>query len=509
MLDTITLENFKAFKKLESMKIKPITVLCGTNSCGKSSILQSVLLAKQTLEGRNPNQTLLLNGRLVHLGAFDGIVFEKKVDNSVVLTFSFRVAAPKLFKKIRRSNVFHFRVRQLLLKELAGLRKVRHADYILHFKVSFKASKKQKVRSHLRQVIVNHLSTRIEAISKTGERITETRIEMNLKRGGWYEISWANLNPRYLKEEFTEKDGMQTNWEIEFANLFPIAMRSKYAWQEESDLNYIIFTFFARVKTILERILYSYTYIGPLREEPSRRYIYEEEIVEIGTKGENAAYLYLIGQDMKINNHYFYSSATDSFYMQRKQVTLDVAVNKWLTLMQIDSFRSEPINEIIYLTLASSSARRTRVNIADVGFGVSQIFPIVLEGLRMPVGSTLLLEQPEIHLHPNLQMQMADYLISLALSKKNVILETHSDHVVDRLIRRIVQDHIHDLKDMIAIYFIKPTKGGAIYEEVIIDERRGIVNWPLDFFDQTASEQQRILQAGLEKRKAARERGDK
>ena len=65
MLEHISLRNFKGFKDLENLKVRPITILCGTNSCGKSSILQSILLLKQTLESQDPNQILLLNGRFV------------------------------------------------------------------------------------------------------------------------------------------------------------------------------------------------------------------------------------------------------------------------------------------------------------------------------------------------------------------------------------------------------------------------------------------------------------
>ena len=101
-------------------------------------------------------------------------------------------------------------------------------------------------------------------------------------------------------------------------------------------------------------------------------------------------------------------------------------------------------------------------------------------------------------------MQMADYFIALALSGKRVIAETHSDHIVNRLVRRIVEDETHNLKDLIGIYFIKPSENGSIYEEITIDETKGITNWPDDFFDQTASESMKIMQAGLKKRKNQR-----
>ena len=243
------------------------------------------------------------------------------------------------------------------------------------------------------------------------------------------------------------------------------------------------------------------------RGEPEREYIYRDEVVEIGNKGENAAFLYLAEKEKTIENHFFYN-AIQEIFEKKESISLKDAVNEWLTLMKIDHFEAEIINRIIYLSQnASKYDEATRVGIADVGFGVSQIFPIVLEGLRMPKGGTLMLEQPEIHLHPNLQMQMADYFIALALSGKNVMAETHSDHIINRLVRRIVEDDTHKLKDLIGIYFIKPSENGAVYEEIIVDESKGVTNWPADFFDQTATEQMKIMQAGLKKRKNQRVNG--
>ncbi|MCD4786034.1 MAG: DUF3696 domain-containing protein [Candidatus Eremiobacteraeota bacterium] len=115
-----------------------------------------------------------------------------------------------------------------------------------------------------------------------------------------------------------------------------------------------------------------------------------------------------------------------------------------------------------------------------------------------------MLEQPEIHLHPNLQMELSDFLIAMALSGRNSIVETHSDHMINRLVRRIVEDEKYNLKDLIAIYFARPGKNGSILEPVEIDDYRGIMNWPEEFFDQAANEQQRIIEAGLKKRRKRR-----
>ena len=106
----------------------------------------------------------------------------------------------------------------------------------------------------------------------------------------------------------------------------------------------------------------------------------------------------------------------------------------------------------------------------------------------MEAGQTLLLEQPEIHLHPKLQMQLADFFIAMAINKKNTIIETHSEHVINRLVRRSLEDD--KFAKLINIYFINEK---SEIEKIKIDKTKGIVNWPKDFFDQAADEQKEIL----------------
>ncbi len=97
-------------------------------------------------------------------------------------------------------------------------------------------------------------------------------------------------------------------------------------------------------------------------------------------------------------------------------------------------------------------------------------------------------------------MQLADYFIALGLSSRRVILETHSDHIVNRLVRRIVEDKTDKLAQMIAIYFVRPGPNGATVEKINVDPYFGITNWPQEFFDQTATEQEKILRATLNRK---------
>jgi predicted ATPase len=498
MLESISLQNFKGFKDLENLEIKPITILCGTNSCGKSSILQSVLLLKQTLDSQDPNQILLLNGRFVHLGAFENVVFEKKIDNKTCFEFKIKLTKEDQ-KSASKANAIPLR---FSLLELFNRRTLpQNSEIFVHVKILLKAPK-NKSKSHVKTITVEQFQFNIYAVDAENHNIPGACIDIKLCENDSYNIIWKNLRNR-INRDSPNNEGEILNAKIKFTSLFsirPIATESdsdKIA--DFSDISFSIH----RINNLLQSIFSSYSYIGPLREEPLRRYIYEDEIAEIGVKGENAAYIYLTEQDKVVHNHYFYNRKSNSFCL-KKELPLSAAVQEWLDLMNIKGFKSEFTNEIFYLNLESGSASKTRVSIADVGFGVSQIFPIILEGLRMSGRNTLLLEQPEIHLHPNLQMQLADYFIALARSGKKVIVETHSDHIINRLVRRIVEDETGKLKDLIGIHFISSTDSGSVCEEVCIDESFGVTNWPIDFFDQAALEQENIIKAGIRKRQASR-----
>jgi len=483
MIKSISFKNYKAFKELSNLNFKPITILCGTNSCGKSSIMQSLLLLKQTMESQSPNQFLLLNGRFVHLGSFDNIIYRKDPNNQLEFSFSFSIS-----REETKGRDFPF---NLFFQDFFPIHDKKQKQEIrVQIKLTLKTFNEKKSR-YIKPIIIDEWSLTAEASNCLKPAI---HYNLKLRSEDEYIYHWENLE---FNNSFLKTGNLIVK--VKFANLFPISVEelkeNNGAHKKEKVESSFVLRLFSE---LVQVFLGSLTYIGPLREEPSRRYIYEDEIVEIGIKGENAAYIYLSEKDTIIGNHYFYNQSDDTFKIKGR-VKLSVAVKEWLNLMNIREFTPEAQNGIIYLNL-DSGALKTRVNIADVGFGVSQIFPIVLEGLRMPKGNTLLLEQPEIHLHPKLQMQMADYFIALALSNKRVIVETHSDHVINRLVRRIVEDKQNKLNDLIGIYFIKPTDNGAIYEEIKIDETKGIANWPEEFFDQVAIEQEKILRAGIQKR---------
>jgi predicted ATPase len=173
-----------------------------------------------------------------------------------------------------------------------------------------------------------------------------------------------------------------------------------------------------------------------------------------------------------------------SFGRGRKRQTLEQRIAHWLKeLGLIHDFSVEAIaeNSSIYQVRVQKSPSSAKVLITDVGFGVSQILPVLVLCYYVPEGSIVLLEQPEIHLHPSVQSGLADVFID-AVTNRNIqiILESHSEHLLRRLQRRIAEKSLEP-KDT-ALYFCEIDKRGSSVTTLDVDLFGTIRNWPEDFF---------------------------
>lgn len=487
-VSNVSVHNFKSLKYIDDLQLKPITILSGINSCGKSSFLDSLLVLKQTVDNINYKKNLAFNGEYVRLGNYTNVVYGHKNENNIVFKVSFESQQGRGIESLIdfvygdkdeiRENKGTIELEVVFSNLESDRNKIVAQSTVTDFKFTFKH---EKGDSYVELIRVDEelymLSYKIhKSIQNTNKKYNKTMVEVkNIEFKGFL------IEPSSIYEQ------LQYN---SHRNTF-------------SDAS-VVYQFLMAINTSIVSVFDTLHYIGPLREAPSRRYIYDEVISDIGVKGENAAYLFQTEKET-IKEDLFVIDDFSGHYLPFDACTLFDAVDYWMKYMGINSFNTSTNQEIIRVSLNDSNTNNINVNIADVGFGISQVFPIVLEGIRMDKGSTLILEQPEIHLHPKLQMQMADFILAMALSGRNFIIETHSDHLINRMVRRMVEDEQYQLTNLVQVYFVTPTAEGARFDPIEIDDMKGIVNWPDGFFDQAANESEMIIRAGLKKRKKHRQ----
>lgn len=119
-----------------------------------------------------------------------------------------------------------------------------------------------------------------------------------------------------------------------------------------------------------------------------------------------------------------------------------------------------------------------RVNLVDVGYGVSQVLPLVVDSLRrLNVNDMFLVQQPEVHLHPRAQAELGSFFARVANKSRRFIVETHSDYLVDR-IRMEVRSGKRIRKQDVSLLYFERGKEGARIHNIELDANGSIVNPP-------------------------------
>ena len=473
MIKSLRLLNFKAFEDTGILELKPITVLAGPNSGGKSSILQSLLLLKQTLDSP-ANIGLDLDGDYLQFSRFNELTFGKPSLRGSKVTYEFDVETPMPRDVVPR-----------YFSEITLPEEPKIVSLNSKVKLTFRYKRLEEENS----VVLGRFEVRSRVHGVEGPQLTGTL------RNRKYHIAMKGRGIE-LPEAF-KKRRVETVACRHFMPHFLVFERDEDNHHRgHAPLNPIFTNPIRKVEEELEDNL---AYLGPLRERPRRAYLHSgNPMTEIGASGQYAAQILWLEKDDKI-------SYLPALGQDPKETTLMEAVNEaFLGLGMFQRADVRSAKSIVYQILFPLGDPKTKkaVTIADVGFGVSQMLPVLVLGLRSHESSILLLEQPEIHLHPRLQANLADFLLTLAEQKLRLIVETHSDHFINRLRRRIAEDPTDELRNKVSILFVHPPHDGqgAKVEPLRVDRFGVIENWPPNFLPEAADEAEAIFLAGLEKR---------
>jgi predicted ATPase len=398
MLTRLRIKNFKSLADTGDMDIRPLTFLVGPNSAGKSSVLQVLLMLRQTGGERDPSITLKFNGSWVKLGSYPECVHRVAGEESEIhqleISFTFLLLARFGFV-------------------LSGFDKT--VDFSSRFGYDGEVFLQRASYEGGRNEFI---------IERIGERQYKTNQDIDVQPQKFYAAT-----------PISEKFGS-------------VLLRS--------NLEY------ARA---LEFFLSQVFYLGPLRQRPE---LYYEESggmpQDVGLFGERTIDV-LIASDKK-----------------QKDAPL-AQLRHWLNVFDIASdVELIAHTPTLYEFQLTDKQTGVLVNYAHVGFGASQILPIIVEGFYSPEHALLLVEQPEIHLHPRAQARLGDLLVDISQASKTLIVETHSEHLLSQVQVRIAQGDVK--REDVAIYYFEPTSSGTRVVPIEINALGQFVNWPPGFFDQ-------------------------
>jgi predicted ATPase len=133
--------------------------------------------------------------------------------------------------------------------------------------------------------------------------------------------------------------------------------------------------------------------------------------------------------------------------------------------------------------------------ISDVGFGFSQVFPILVQAAVMPPGSLLIVEQPELHLHPLAQTRLASFIANCALGGKRFLIETHSEHFVRGMqlaVSRGRDSKPGFKKEMVSFNYLERAPK-SITDLLLNEFGEFVTEWPNGFFDESYRSLRQII----------------
>jgi predicted ATPase len=436
MLTSLHIKNFKAWKDTGPIRLAPLTVIFGANSAGKSSLGHLLLALKQTTVSADRKRPLHLGDEntLIDLGTFAECLHNHDLQNALEFELAWKTGKELETRDPLSKKKFIGDELKLSATLAANAKEQPRVD-----KLSY-----QLLRKHQRQLAIDYSRDEKGRLDFTS---SEYKLVRNTGRG----------------------------WPLDEPDKF-------YRISDQSRARFQNAEFLSDFALHTEAALNSIYYLGPLREHPKRIYSWSGETPEsVGQKGELAvaAILAASAQGRMLNRG-----------PKMRLMRFDAFIAQWLKdLGIIENFAVHAVAEgrKEYEVLVKTHTKASEVKITDVGFGVSQVLPALVQAFYCPPNSTIWMEQPEIHLHPQVQAELADVFISATQARENgkerhvqLIVESHSEHFLNRLQLRIAQGTV--APEDIAVYFCRRVGSATELEPLRLTMFGEIENWPENFF---------------------------
>lgn len=595
-LSRIEIENFKGIGVTQVIDLKPITLLFGPNSAGKSTILQSLHYIREILERQNPDPDQTIAGGLIDLGGFAALVHGHDLGRPIRLKVSIDLRGDQGSERLPLNSggrlgdpdFNDLGIRYLVgenteLKEYAVVQEVAlgleiqwsdllHAPYVAKVLVELDGAPVAEIRSPAQQgraqltafnfahpllqaavdpddlfepadelLVGDSADNEIDTLgdplatplgSEIWDLSRETSADARENQAVEFRIAvetgvgaLPNLD-RQLTLDLVEID--QNVVRQRYASGAAILRHNEQGERAAADAYEVERRRRAGLTALLDelvlgpiRIVRDYlgamTYVGPLREIPSRSYrprlSPDESRWAQGLAAWDLLYTDPSGRLLdKVNEWLGGEDHLATGYRLEKFEFKEVAVPSRFHQLFERGLSEDDLGELqdMYATLSSRSEIALRdfdkgiiVAPSDVGVGISQMIPVIVGCLRDQQG-ILAIEQPELHIHPAIQVGLGDLFIEAIQAHesglstgKALLVETHSEHIMLRLLRRIRETTENEVPpgavglgvSDLAVIYIEGAKDGVRFRSLRVDpEGEFIDRWPKGFFEERAEE---------------------
>lgn len=491
MLQRMWIENFKAVGLRVEVDLRPVTLLFGPNSAGKSSILHAIHYFHAVLETGNADVERTRLGGGLDLGGFRNVVHRHDLERAVKIGFEFTPDPEGELNRIKHDI-------------LGWSTEYERASGELHLRYS-------ALRD---QVIVERFAVTLEGAplasivaSSDGRRV---RLE-GIHRGN------EGLSPLIEGGSDDDVSAMVDDLDDREKALPLLSGRVPEEMPHLGDpYDYVTLLIVDTVGRELASELSRFRYVGPIRRAPERQYAPPKVLDEsrwasgLGAWDAMASDLeltaavsgWLEGKDALDTGYGLevrpYWEVDDALLSRMRLAAANRELDEWFNALSRE-FRHQPRLEMV------DRATDDMVAPCDLGEGIAQVVPVVAAALSRQVATPdgksrdsnlVAIEQPELHIHPRMQVVLGDLFLSQC-SDRQFFVETHSEHLMLRLLRRVRETTDGELPvgawpatpETIAIHYVEPGPEGATVVRIPVtaDGEFG-ERWPEGFFAERMEE---------------------
>lgn len=429
-IKSLCLENFKCFRKID-VDFGRITLLTGANSSGKSSIIYGVLGALQS--ERFPFR-LYPNGKYAEMGDFREMSHMHEQGNTIRIKLSIwddsslDIDSKWVVDKVRRVPMLG----ELEVKsDYYTLSLTKEKGYNLSFVLDPDKDPQKDIK--MTEFYSGLMNVLHDVLGESGENLDSLNETRRMVFDDRTRIDFAFTDLERLNELVAKKGNLRLT---------------------------MVLSAIAMAISQLER---SSNYIGSFRLSPERTYYDKAKAdMKVGKSGEGYTDQ-LISWEVK---------ERDKFNELERSLR-SINLLKRIKVKHLDGGR--------YEILVNPQGTSKPYSLADVGFGINQFIPILVADIQLGDGSMLFISQPELHLHPSVQASFADYLLSqIKKTKKNYVIETHSEYFINRIRLGISKGEI--ASEDVSTYFLQNDGARVAAHRLSFSKSGKIENAPDDFF---------------------------